>query len=198
VLCLTGTWDPVKVGAGLVEAFTTAPLRDRSDYRLLCLGGGQEHLVAPLLANPNVELRGAYRPEDLPGLLGDVDVGLAPSNFETFHRVTREYLLAGLPVIGARAFGILDVIRDGINGLLVDQVDPGALARAITRVLDDRALLDRLTQGAVTTRVRSLEDEADELAAIYDDLLAQMRGSVPAALPSARPLPFRRKHAAMR
>ena len=198
VLCLAGAWDPVKVGAGLVEAFTTGPLAERSDYRLVCLGAGHRHLVDPLLANPNVELRGAYRPEDLPAVLADVDVGLAPSNFETFHRVTREYLLAGLPVIGSRAFGILDIIRDGVNGLLFDRAEPGALAHAVTRLLDDRALLDHLTQGAAATRVRSLEDEAEELAALYDDLLAQMRGSVAGALPSARPLPFRRKHAAMR
>jgi len=198
VLCLEVREGPVKVTGELVAAFTTSALSRRRDYRLLCLGAVHQPVVAPLLANPNVELRGAYLPEDLPTLLAGVDVGLAVSNFETFHRVTREYLLAGVPVIGSQAFGVLDVIRHGVNGLLIDHADPDSLARAITTLLDDRALLDRLTQGAATTRVRSLEDEAEELVALYDDLLAQVRGSVPAALPSARPLPFRRKHAAMR
>jgi glycosyltransferase involved in cell wall biosynthesis len=173
VFGLAGAWDPVKVAPALVEAFTHSPLLDRHDYRLVCWGAGHERLVAPLSANPNVELHGPFRADDLPSLLGAVDVGLAPSNFETFHRVTREYLLAGRPVIGARAFGILDIIRHGTNGLLFDHADPGALARAVTAVLDDRALLERLTHGAAATRVRSSDEEADDLVALYDDVLAR-------------------------
>ena len=174
MFCLAATLDPAKGIDTVVEAFTDPHLRDRDDYRLCLLGGGNEDLVARLVvANPNVIMVGPYRPEDLPGFLAHMDVGLSTSGFETFHRVTREYLLAGLPVIGSRAFGIPDIVRPGKNGLLFDSTDPATLVQSVLSLLDDRTLLAELTEGARSTSVRSCEEEADDLAALYAEVLAE-------------------------
>ncbi|HEY1989440.1 MAG TPA: glycosyltransferase family 4 protein [Acidimicrobiales bacterium] len=173
MFCLAATLDPAKGIDTLVEAFTDPRLRDRDDYRLCLLGGGNEDLVAGLVdTNPNVIMVGAYEPEELPALLAQMQVGLSTSGFETFHRVTREYLLAGIPVIGSRAFGIPDIVRPGKNGLLFDSTDPDSLVRAVLSLLDDHPLLAELTEGARTTPVRSCDEEADDLAALYAELLA--------------------------
>ena len=125
IFCLAATLDPAKGIDTVVEAFSDPRLLDRDDYRLCLLGGGNEDLVSPLIdSNPNVIMVGAYRPDELPELLAHMQVGLSASGFETFHRVTREYLFAGLPVIGSRAFGIPDIVRPGTNGLLFDSTDP--------------------------------------------------------------------------
>jgi glycosyltransferase involved in cell wall biosynthesis len=50
---------------------------------------------------------------------------------------------AGIPVIASRTGGLVEAIRDGENGLLVEN-DPGAIAAAIRRVLDDPDLARRL------------------------------------------------------
>ena len=173
VFCLAATLDPAKGIGTVVEAFTDPRLCERDDYRLCLLGGGKESLVAALVgANPNVIVGGAYRPEDLPELLTHVQVGLSTSYFETFHRVTREYLLAGLPVVGSRAFGIPDIVQHGHNGLLFDSTDPTTLVWAVTSLLDDRKLLARLTEGAQSTSVRSSDEEADDLFALYEEVLS--------------------------
>src|SRR5664280_1088746 len=135
-------------------------------------GGSLALAEPPLTANPRVTARGPFRSADLPAWLDRADVGLSTSLFETFHRVTREYLLAGLPVIGSRAFGIPDIVRPGVNGLLYDHADPDSLTRAVVALLDDPPLLSALTEGARRTLVRSVEEEADELAALYLDVLA--------------------------
>jgi glycosyltransferase involved in cell wall biosynthesis len=178
MFCLAATLDPAKGIDTVVEAFTDTQLRDRDDYRLCLLGGGNEDLVARLVdANPNVIMVGPYRPEHLPGFLAHMDVGLSTSGFETFHRVTREYLLAGLPVIGSRAFGIPDIVRPERNGLLFDSTDPASLVRAVLSLLDDRALLAELAEGARSTSVRSCQEEADDLAALYAEVLAEPLGT---------------------
>jgi len=172
VLGIAGTLDAVKGTDALLRAFTSPELLGRDDYRLRCIGGGDPALLAALAAgNSRVELHDRYRAEELPGLLADLHVGLTPSYFETFHRVTREYLLAGLPVISSRALGVLDVVRDGVNGLVFDHAEPGAFVRAVVAILDDRDLLARLRAGALATRIRSVDDEADELAELYHEVI---------------------------
>ncbi len=176
--CLAALASAPKGLAAVTDTFTSPELLRRGDYRLVLAGGGDKRLAAPLLAaNPKVSWHGPYRSGDLPRLLAGVDVGLSTSYFETFHRVTREYLLAGRPVIGSHAFGIPDIVRSGRNGLLFDHREPGSLTRAVLSVLDDRALLATLAAGARTTRVRSTDDEADELAALYRDLVAASRSA---------------------
>jgi len=194
VFAWAGTLDPVKGLDDVAHAFTSPELLGRKDYRLVLMGGGNVALTEPMLtANPRITARGPYRSQDLPAWLDQADVGLSTSLFETFHRVTREYLLAGLPVIGSRAFGIPDIIRPGANGLLYDHADPDSLTRAVVALLDDPQLLAALTDGARRTTVRSVEEEAGELAALYVEVLGQRdrtandRPSVPgagAALPT--------------
>src|SRR5262249_53224098 len=99
------------------------------------------------------------------------------SRFETFHRVTREYLIAGLPVIGSNTFGIPDVVRTGENGLLFEAGDVEGFRRAVLSVLDDRAYLARLTDGARATRIRTKADEIDDLLAQYNAIVSTSAAS---------------------
>lgn len=174
VFALAATLDAAKGLEAVVSAFTGPDLIDRNDYRLVLMGGGDQELIAPLLAaNPRVTALGFYRTEELPQLLAQADVGLSTSVFETFHRVTREYLLAGLPVIGSRAFGIPDIIRPGFNGLLFDPAQPDTLTRAVISLLRDPRFVATLTAGARSTSVRSVDEEADALAALYLEVRAE-------------------------
>jgi glycosyltransferase involved in cell wall biosynthesis len=62
-----------------------------------------------------------------------------------------EAMGAGVPVITTSVNGLADVVIDGVNGLVVPQRNPEALAAAISRVLGDSALADRLGAAARAT-----------------------------------------------
>lgn len=64
-------------------------------------------------------------------LLRRADAILMCSKREAFGRVTVEGMLAGKPVIGANSGGTLELIQDGITGLLYTSGDPKALAEKI-------------------------------------------------------------------
>lgn len=72
-----------------------------------------------------------------------------PSRFEGFGRVVIESFARGRGVIGGTG-GVLDLVEDGENGLLVDPENVDALASALVRVLSDRPLAERL--GAAAAR----------------------------------------------
>jgi glycosyltransferase involved in cell wall biosynthesis len=74
------------------------------------------------------------------------DVFVLPSLAEGSAAVTYEALAAGLPVVTTRAAG--SVVRDGIDGRLVPERDPVALADAIAEIVEDRDTRARMSAAA--------------------------------------------------
>src|SRR5882724_1688763 len=72
------------------------------------------------------------------------DVLILPSHREGLPTVVLEGQAAGKPVIGASATGIVDLLTDGETGLLFPVGDASALANAIARLIDDKALARKL------------------------------------------------------
>jgi glycosyltransferase involved in cell wall biosynthesis len=70
------------------------------------------------------------------------DILCFPSFYESesFGNVAVEAMMFGLPVVATRWRGIPDVVDDGHTGLLVPIRDPGALAGALERLIDDPEL----------------------------------------------------------
>ena len=74
-----------------------------------------------------------------------------PSRSEGLPRVALEGACRGRAIVGGDRAGIPDVVTDGVNGLLVDPDDAGAVARALTAILSDRTLAERLGSAARRT-----------------------------------------------
>jgi phosphatidylinositol alpha-1,6-mannosyltransferase len=70
---------------------------------------------------------------------------------EGFGLVFLEANACGIPVIAGRAGGSTDAVADGQNGLTVDGEDETMIAEAVTRLLTDAALRDRLVAQGLTT-----------------------------------------------
>jgi glycosyltransferase involved in cell wall biosynthesis len=77
------------------------------------------------------------------------DASLLSSAWENFPHTVVEALAVGTPVISTRAGGVTEVLRDGLNGLVVEPGDPAALAAAIERYFAEDGLEERLRAAAV-------------------------------------------------
>ena len=98
-----------------------------------------------------------YAPESVKrDALAAADVFVLPSRTDSFGIVFLEAWCYGVPVIGARAGGIPDVIADGCDGLLVRFGDVAGLAQAIRLILGDRALARRLGAAGREKTLRNL------------------------------------------
>lgn len=115
---------------------------------LLLLGDGplRSRITALIdAASPDVAsrvtLQGRVAPEELPKLLKRASVLVVPSRGgESFGIVLLEGMAAGVPLVASDIPGYRAVARPGREAVLVPPDDPGALAAAIGRALDDRDL----------------------------------------------------------
>jgi glycosyltransferase involved in cell wall biosynthesis len=88
-----------------------------------------------------------YRPDPSP-CYASMDVLVHPSTAEAMGIVVLEALDRGIPVIAARTGGIPEVVRDGVNGLLVPAGDEGALSQALTLFFENDRVREQLQRGA--------------------------------------------------
>ena len=70
---------------------------------------------------------------------------------EPFGRVIVEGMLAQRPVVAARAGGVLEIVEDGVNGVLCEPGDAHALADVLAELRSDTALRERLVRNGYQT-----------------------------------------------
>lgn len=137
---------PRKGHETLLRAFARLACGDPTLY-LVCFGRGPleaalARRVAELGLTERVRLAG-FR-GDLAELLPGATLLAHPAEREGLGVAVLEALAAGVPVVAARAGGVVDAVEHGVTGLLVPANDAAALAAAIGRVLAEPGLRDRL------------------------------------------------------
>ena len=122
-----------------------------------------------------VDLPGWVDGEAKADLLASSACVVLPSHREGLPLVLLEAMAAGRPVVATSVGGVPEAVRDGIEGLLVQPRDPGGLAAAIERVLDDPSLADSLGRAG---RRRVLEEYsaaavARRIGDLYEEVLGE-------------------------
>jgi glycosyltransferase involved in cell wall biosynthesis len=95
-----------------------------------------------------VSFLGAQPRERIVELFRAADATILSSSWENFPHTVVEALAVGTPVLAMEAGGVAEVVRDGVNGLLVPPGDTAALGEAVRRYFADEALRERLRAGA--------------------------------------------------
>lgn len=153
-------------------------LRVRPATRFLIAGDGDQEAAlrrqaAELGIGPAVVFAG-HR-SDVPAVLGAIDVLCISSIYEGTPLSLFEAMASGKAIVSTAVDGCREVLEEGVSGLLVPPRDPQALAEALLRVLDDRAL-----RAALAARAREASRRYDvgacvrQMEALYDELLSEV------------------------
>ncbi|HVA13223.1 MAG TPA: glycosyltransferase family 4 protein [Stellaceae bacterium] len=152
-LLAVATITPRKGHRVLIEALAQL---DRGEWQLDCIGSTTRDPVCVAALHrtitahgldANVRLVGEMPPAQLVPAYDDADLFVLASFHEGYGMAFAEALAHGLPIVATCAGAIPDTVPESA-GLLVPPGDIAALTAALGRVVADRALLARLSEGA--------------------------------------------------
>jgi phosphatidylinositol alpha-mannosyltransferase len=172
VVLWTHRLDPQKGFPVALRAFARLAT-ELDDVVLVVAGDGRDRdaigLLPPALRG-RVVMLGAVPNDDLPAYHAGADVFVAAAtDMESFGIVLVEAMAAGVPVVATDIPGYREVVRDGVDGLLVRRDDPNALAAALRRVLLEPELAASLVRaGRERAKEYSWEAVAPRIEAIYE------------------------------
>jgi glycosyltransferase involved in cell wall biosynthesis len=183
VVCWTGRLLRGKGLERLLDAFAVV-VAGEPRARLVLVGSGEgqslsieaalrERAGDPPLAG---RVRMPGRVDAVERALAAADLFVFPSEFEALGLSLIEAAACGLPAVASRTGGIVDVVDEGVSGLLVPPGDAGALAEALLTLLGDPEGLRAMGEAA---RARACREFDEELAfERYRALFAELAGSV--------------------
>jgi glycosyltransferase involved in cell wall biosynthesis len=148
--------------------------------------GPQREMLEGLAADlPHVRFAGGLPHEQIPEVLSSATLFVLPSvdlegQAEGTPTVLMEAMAAGLPIVTTDAGGDAELVRHHINGLVVPQRSPSAMAMAITELLRDESLLRRMGDA---NRARAAEKDwsviEPQVAGEYEVALRQYALRIP-------------------
>ncbi len=131
----------------LLRAFEA--LREHIPTELTVIGPSHEELSPLMLDMRDVRVLGKVDDETKRRELECSDVLCAPSlGGESFGMVLTEAFAAGTPVVASDIAGYRDVVRDGVDGVLVPRGDAQSLAEALRDLYDEPVRLAAMSRAA--------------------------------------------------
>jgi glycosyltransferase involved in cell wall biosynthesis len=176
-LCFFGRLDPTKGVHILLQALRLMP---QAPLRLDIFGIAQgeagrryEQELKRLSANDSrIAFLPPVPPDKVVGTLAGYDLLAVPSQWlETGPLVVLEAFAARVPVLGSRLGGIAELVRDGIDGILVEPDSVPAWAAALQNAATNLNFLNQMK--ANIRSPRTMTAVADEMLALYESSTIQ-------------------------
>ncbi len=132
------------------------------EYRRFARACGQEHRV--IFAGPTLHIEKAY---------AAADAFLLPTPYDAFAMVASEAMACGLPVVVSREAGASELIKHGVNGLILKDVTrPEELAQHMQALLQNPRWAEGLGCGGRQTVEKLTWDKmAEQTMQVYEKLL---------------------------
>ena len=186
ILLYVGRFTPKKNPAGVLRAFAKTK-QEVAAAKLTMIGDGPllescRQLAKELRVRDSVDFTGAQNSKFVQQQMSNVRALVqfsteAPDgDREGTPVVILEAGASGLPVIGSRHGGILDVIQDKETGLLVSENDENELSNAMARLLSQPGVCGRMGRHA-SERIRRDYDLENVITQLYDVLASAVRNS---------------------
>ena len=130
-------------------------------------------------------IRYVHEPAKLARLYAALDLLLYPTLADNHPLVCIESLCCGTPIVGFATGGVPEIVRDGLDGLLVSTHDGTALTKAAATLLQDTTLREKMSKEAEISAAQrfNLELFTQRYEKLYGEVLERPRSLEKSRLP---------------
>lgn len=164
-----GTFD-------LIKAFSTVASRIDGKYHVALCGDGDidaaRSQIDELGLSDRITCPGWVDPQQRERILNEAVLNVLPSYNEGLPMSILEAMAHGIPTISTNIAAIPEVVRSGVNGMLIEPGDIDALGDALTSLLDDAAGRKRMSKAAfeLIESTYSLDAHMKQVKELYRSL----------------------------
>jgi glycosyltransferase involved in cell wall biosynthesis len=178
-LLYVGRFNVFKNVETLVEAVARLYRMNVGEFELKLVGEGEqrrvlERLVSELGLTRQVRFAGWVPRDQIVDQYRRADIFVTATTWEGMPNTVLEAMACGLPIIGTRASGLQELVRDGINGYLVPMKNADALAEAIALLIDDD--YERRRMGRQSRKLAEREFAWEYIAEQYLEIYQRVTG----------------------
>jgi len=125
----------------LVNGWLNVDAAIKKNWVLLLVGNGNKlgeitGLVSAAKGNDTIKLLGQVNPEEVRDILHVADLFILATKIDPNPLSPIEAAFAGLPlVVSAKAGNITEILQEGINGYVLDEVNPSAITKMLSLIL---------------------------------------------------------------
>jgi glycogen synthase len=172
-LLYVGRFNRFKNVETIVEAVHLLSKMDIGEFELQLVGEGErrttlERMVAELGITRLVNFTDWVPRDHIVDFYRGADVFVTATTWEGMPNTVLEAMACGLPIVGARASGLTELVQEEINGYLVPMKDPAALANELARLIDNG--YERRRMGRESRKLVERQFAWDQIAAQYVDV----------------------------
>jgi N-acetyl-alpha-D-glucosaminyl L-malate synthase BshA len=169
ILAHLSNFRPVKRVPDVIEIFGL--VRKEIPAKLLMIGDGPERTVAEWMVrekklSPDVIFLG--KQNQVQDLLPCADVLLLPSDLESFGLAALEGMACGVPAVCSRVGGVPEVLRDGVEGFLVEVRDVQTMAARALEIVSNPTRQAEMSRAARRRALRHFC--SNNIIPLYEDL----------------------------
>ena len=140
--------SPIKNIEILIEAFVQIHIKF-PEFRLMIVGSGPsleslKHKAKSAKLDRSVIFAGKMSQQEVKDVMKDCYVFVLPSLSEGLPRVLLEAMALSKPVIASRVGGIPEIVKDGVNGFLIEPKDEMVLIDRLVMLLENESLARKL------------------------------------------------------
>jgi len=170
VIIHVGRFFPQKNHRLLIESFSRV-LSKINNVKLLMVGDGDlrpeiEGIVNRNGLNSHIKFLGVRK--DIADLLSASDIFVLSSDWEGLPLTVIEAMAAGKPVVATAVGGVPELIKNNVNGFLVQPKDPDSLAQALIKMAGDREASREM--GAMGRKMAREKFDIRIMAKAYENL----------------------------
>lgn len=156
----------------LCDSYKAVKENYKDKITLILTGDGPHLEKCKAILPADTIFTGFKKGKELSELYASADIFVCPSSTETFGNVALEAMASGLPVVGADAGGLKEIITHRKNGLKFKTRDRRGLADCMIELIENKSLGDFLSRNGINySKTRSWDEIISKLICIYRDVI---------------------------